>query len=238
MAMIRLDKFLSEMNIGTRSEIKELVKKKRIEVNGEIIQKPEKKVDPMEDSVCFDGNAIAYEPFVYYVLNKPAGVVSAVKDNLYETVIDLLKQEKREDLFPVGRLDKDTEGLLLITNDGELAHNLLSPKKHVDKTYYAKVSGYVKEEDSIKFRNGLSIGEKNDTLPATLEILKSDEISEVLVTIKEGKFHQIKRMFQAISKEVLYLRRISMGSLQLPDDLPTGNYRRLTEDEINQLKHE
>ena len=236
--MIRLDKFLSEMNIGTRSEIKELVKKKRIEVNGEIIQKPEKKVDPMEDSVCFDGNAIAYEPFVYYLLNKPAGVVSAVKDNLYETVIDLLKQEKREDLFPVGRLDKDTEGLLLITNDGELAHNLLSPKKHVDKTYYAKVSGHVLEEDSIKFRNGLSIGEKNDTLPATLEILKSDEISEVLVTIKEGKFHQIKRMFQAISKEVLYLRRISMGSLQLPDDLPTGNYRRLTEDEINQLKHE
>ncbi|MDD3414303.1 MAG: pseudouridine synthase [Lachnospiraceae bacterium] len=236
--MIRLDKFLSEMNIGTRSEIKELVKKKRIEVNGEIIQKPEKKVNPMEDSVCFDGDAIVYEPFVYYLLNKPAGVVSAVKDNLYETVIDLLKQEKREDLFPVGRLDKDTEGLLLITNDGEIAHNLLSPKKHVDKTYYAKVSGYVKEEDIVKFRNGLSIGEKNNTLPATLDILKNDEISEVLVTIKEGKFHQIKRMFQAISKEVLYLRRISMGSLQLPDDLPTGTYRRLTDDEINQLKHE
>ena len=170
------------------------------------------------------------------MLNKPAGVVSATEDPRDKTVIDLIEDRRRKDLFPAGRLDKDTEGLLLITNDGALAHDLLSPKKHVDKKYYAKIEGTVTEEDVELFEKGVDIGEKRATLPAVLTILSSGEESEITLTIREGKFHQVKRMFEAVGKKVTYLKRLSMGSLVLDEKLLPGEYRKLTEQELTQLK--
>lgn len=167
----------------------------------------------------------------YYMLNKPAGVISASEDRRERTVVDLITTKKRNDLFPVGRLDRDTEGLLLITNDGDLAHRLLSPKKHVDKVYYARIDGKVTEEDQKVFAEGLDIGEEKKTLPAQLHILKSGEESEITLTIREGKFHQVKRMFHAVGKEVVYLKRLQMGSLKLDETLRPGEYRKLTEQE-------
>ncbi|MBR5473806.1 MAG: rRNA pseudouridine synthase [Lachnospiraceae bacterium] len=234
----RLDKFLADAGIGTRSEVKIYLKKRMVQVNGSICTKPEQKVDPDTDEVLFQGNPIAAQGICYYMLHKPAGVVSATEDNRDRTVIDLLKAEgiNTKDLFPVGRLDKDTEGLLLITNDGALAHNLLSPKKHVDKTYYARIEGVVTEEDIQKFAEGLDIGEDKPTLPGKLVILQSDTISEIELTIQEGKFHQVKRMFQAVGKEVIYLKRLSMGTLTLDPALPVGAVRPLTEEELSSLK--
>ena len=183
---------------------------------------------------------------LYFMLNKPAGVVSAVTDNRDTTVVELIKDAKRKDIFPVGRLDKDTEGLLLITNDGELSHELLSPNKHVEKTYYAKVKGEVTEEDVRVFSEGLHLEKETlreekaekeiETKPAKLTVLKAGEVSEVELTICEGKFHQVKRMFQAVGKEVLYLKRISMGGLVLDESLALGEYRPLTEKELLELK--
>lgn len=172
------------------------------------------------------------------MLNKPAGCVSARTDGQCRTVLDLIVSKKRKDLFPVGRLDKDTEGLLLITNDGKLAHRLLSPRHHVDKTYEAKIQGRVTEEHVKRFREGLDIGEERLTLPALLEILSSGEISCIRVTIQEGKYHQIKRMFHAAGCEVLYLKRLSMGSLTLDESLQPGEYRPLTEEELAELQNE
>ena len=169
------------------------------------------------------------------MLHKPAGVISATTDAKDKTVIDLIESKKRKDLFPVGRLDKDTEGLLLITNDGELAHRLLSPKKHVDKVYFAKVKGVVTEEDQRIFAEGVSLGKGEMAKPSRLEILVSDEISEIRLTIQEGKFHQVKRMFLSVGKEVIYLKRLSMGTLQLDENLALGEYRPLTEEELKQL---
>jgi len=183
----------------------------------------------------FQGNPIGYEAFEYYMLHKPAGVISATTDVKDKTVVDLISDKKRKDLFPVGRLDKDTEGLLLITNDGELAHRLLSPKKHVDKVYYARIDGIVTQEDVEAFRLGVSIGQGEVAKPAVLEILSADAISEIKVTIQEGKFHQVKRMFHTIGKEVLYLKRLSMGKLVLDDSLPLGAYRKLTREELEEL---
>lgn len=234
---IRLDKFLADAKIGSRSEVKGYIKKGRIRINDEIAQKAETKINTEKDQIYFDQERVRKKGFVYYMLNKPKGVVSATTDNLERTVVDLLKEEKYcEELFPVGRLDKDTEGLLLLTNDGVLAHNLLSPKKHVDKIYYALIKGFVDEEDVSAFKEGLDIGEKKNTMPSDLRILKSGEISEVEITICEGKFHQVKRMFQAVSKEVIYLKRISMGKLVLDKRLQPGEYRHLTETEIELLK--
>ena len=196
------------------------------------------KVDTDKSMVCFDGREVAYAEYEYYMLNKPAGVISATEDNRCETVIDLIESKKRKDLFPVGRLDKDTEGLLLITNDGALAHRLLSPKKHVDKCYFAKVQGKVTEEDVMAFSKGVNIGtleEEEWTMPGELVILKSDEISEIRLTIQEGKFHQVKRMFQAVGKEVIYLKRERMGTLVLDDSLELGEYRELTDEELKNL---
>ena len=169
------------------------------------------------------------------MLNKPSGVVSATTDSKDKTVLDLIDNKKRKDLFPVGRLDKDTEGLLLITNDGEMAHRLLSPKKHVDKVYYAKIEGVVTEEDQKAFAEGVSLGSGEKAKPADLEILVSDEISEIRLTIQEGKFHQVKRMFESVNKKVIYLKRLSMGSLILDETLKLGEYRKLTEEEIRTL---
>ena len=207
-----------------------------ITLNGEKVVKGDIKVIEKSDVVCFQGEEVSYQENRYYMLHKPAGVVSAVTDNLHRTVIDLLDVPNKQKLFPVGRLDIDTEGLLLLTDDGPLSHELLSPKKHVDKTYYAVISGLVTEEDVVKFREGLSIGEKKDTLPAELVILKPGNISEITVTIHEGKFHQVKRMFEAVGKEVTYLKRLSMGSLALDEALAPGEYRELTEQEISELK--
>jgi 16S rRNA pseudouridine516 synthase len=171
------------------------------------------------------------------MLYKPAGVVSATRDKVSRTVLDLITDRQRKDLFPVGRLDKDTEGLLLITNDGELAHQLLSPRKHVDKVYYAKVKGKVTGEDTEAFLEGVMIEEDYRTLPAKLTILVSDAVSEVELTIQEGRFHQVKRMFEAVGKEVIYLKRLSMGSLRLDEGLKPGEYRELTKEEIALLKN-
>ena len=234
--MMRLDKFLCEMGIGTRSEVKSYLKKGQITVNGEIIKKPETKIDENKDVVAYLGQALCYEAVQYFLLNKPSGCVTATRDHLSETVMSFLPDNCRDDLFPVGRLDKDTEGLLLITNDGQLAHELLSPRKHVDKTYYAVIDGEVREEHIGQFAEGLNIGDEDLTMPAKLVILKSGETSEIELTIQEGRFHQVKRMFEAIGTKVTYLKRISMGPLTL-GDLEPGEVRVLTENEIQKLKN-
>lgn len=235
--MIRLDKYLADMGIGTRTDVKQLIKKGRVTVEGNPAKKPEMKIDEGKASVCVDGEAVSYVHFEYYMLNKPSGVVSATEDQRDKTVVDLIDSRRRKDLFPVGRLDKDTEGLLLITNDGVLAHRLLSPKKHVDKTYYARVKGVVTEDTAERFAAGLDIGEREPelTMPAKLQVLKTGEVSEIRLTIQEGKFHQVKRMFQAVDMEVLYLKRETMGPLLLDKGLAPGEYRRLTEDELEKL---
>ena len=235
---MRLDKFLTEMGIGTRSEVKKILKTKQVTVNGIIVTKPETKIEPKTDEVCYKNERIAYCPFEYYLFHKPAGCVTATEDTRHKTVMDYLENTVRSDLFPVGRLDIDTEGLLLITNDGALAHELLSPSRHVQKTYYARIDGKVTEEDVNLFEKGVDIGEKKLTKPGFLKILKGEPQSEIELTITEGKFHQVKRMFEAVGKKVLYLKRISMGPLTLPKDLKPGEYRELTEEELLLLKTE
>lgn len=233
---MRLDKFLSEMNVASRREIKEAAKKGRIRVNDNIIKSSDIKISPDIDKVFFDNVEIKYTEYEYFIMNKPQGVVSATKDDVDTTVIDLIKTSIRNDLFPVGRLDKDTEGLLIITNDGEMAHRLLSPSNHVKKIYYARVSGIVTEEDIKKFSEGLILSDGTVTKPAELKILKSGEISEIELTICEGKYHQVKRMFASTGKHVEFLKRICMGDLYLDDDLKTGEYRKMTEDELRRLQ--
>ncbi len=233
--MIRLDKYLADMGVGTRAEVKKYVRQGKVKIDGRVVKSPEEKVDVEIQTVSYLDQLVTYKTFEYYMLNKPAGVISAATDTREKTVVDLIEEKKRKDLFPVGRLDKDTEGLLLITNDGELAHRLLSPKRHVDKVYYAKVKGVVTEKDVKAFSEGMSLGQGEMAKPAALEILTSDEISEIRLTIQEGKFHQVKRMFQSVGKEVVYLKRLSMGTLVLDESLPLGAYRRLTREEIEQL---
>lgn len=223
------------MGKGTRSEVKKAISKGLVRVNNVIVKKPETKLDTDSDHVLFDGVLVGYAQHEYYMLNKPAGVISATEDKREKTVIDLIIERKRKDLFPVGRLDRDTEGLLLISNDGELAHRLLSPSKHVDKVYYAKIDGEVTIEDVEAFQQGVDIGEEELTRPAKLRVLKSGTQSEIELTICEGKFHQVKRMFQAVGKEVVYLKRLQMGTLILDESLKPGEYRELTEQEIADL---
>ena len=234
-SMIRLDKYLADMGIGTRAEIKKYVRQGKVKVDGTVVKSPDMKIDAEKQEVFFRDMPVIYEEFEYYMLNKPAGVISATTDKTERTVVDLISAKKRKDLFPVGRLDKDTEGLLLITNDGELAHRLLAPKKHVDKVYYAKVQGKVTEEEQKAFAEGISIGQGETAKPAALEILVSDEISEIKLTIQEGKFHQVKRMFHSVGKEVIYLKRLSMGTLVLDESLSSGEYRALRREEIEAL---
>lgn len=225
---MRLDKYLAEMGAGTRSEVKKAVRAGRVTVGGKVAKDASLHVGE-NDEVCMDGRAIAYEKFVYYMLNKPAGVISATEDPRQQTVLDLIEERQRKGLFPVGRLDRDTEGLLLITNDGELAHRLLSPRHHVDKVYFAKLDGPVSEREKELFAQGLKVDDSLTAMPAVLEIL--EPACEVRVTIREGKFHQVKRMFAAVGREVLYLRRLSMGLLALDPELAPGAYRRLTSEE-------
>lgn len=236
--MIRLDKYLADMGVGTRQEVKKYIRQGRVSLDGEMIKKPEQKVDENTQTVQVDGTAVGYATYEYYMLNKPAGVISATEDRKQTTVVDLIETKKRKDLFPVGRLDKDTVGLLLITNDGELAHRLLSPKKHVDKRYYARVEGIVTAEDQEAFARGVNIGSESEpemTMPAELEILTSDTISEIRLTIREGKFHQVKRMFEAVGKQVIFLKRETMGTLVLDETLAPGAYRPLTDEELKNL---
>ena len=225
------------MQIGTRSLVKDYIRNGRILINNKIVMSPNMKVNTESDVILFDGHTISYEEYEYYMLNKPAGVLSATRDKHAETVLDLIEDKMRKDLFPVGRLDKDTEGLLLITNDGALSHDLLSPKKHVDKTYYARISGKVLPSHIAAFEEGIYIEENVRTLPAKLTILKSDAESEIELTIHEGKFHQVKRMFEKTGTEVTYLKRLSMGTLVLDEDLKPGEYRKLTAAEIMDLKN-
>ena len=230
---MRLDKFLCDTAGLTRTEAKNAVKKGQIAVNGQVQKAADFKVKETTDTVTFQGRPLSYAAFHYYILHKPAGVITATEDKKESTVMDILREEKVKNLFPVGRLDKDTEGLLLITDDGELAHNLLSPKKHVDKEYLVKVRDSISEEDCKKLAEGVDIGDEKPTAPAKVERVAEKEI---LLTIREGRFHQVKRMLQAVGNEVLYLKRLSMGSLRLPKDLEKGAYRPLSEDEIYKIK--
>lgn len=234
MAQIRLDKYLADSGIGTRSQVKQYIRKGMVAVNGTTVTSGDQKIHSESDIVLFQGKVIAREDYVYYMLHKPAGYVSATSDNISPTVISLIQDTTHSDLFPVGRLDKDTEGLLLITNDGELAHRLLSPKKHVDKTYYVEVDSVIPETAYETFANGMDIGEDKLTLPAKLELLSPQSAH---LTIQEGKFHQVKRMFHGIGCEVTYLKRIQMGNLVLDSDLPPGAYRSLTAQELDTLLH-
>ena len=236
---VRLDKFLADAGKGTRSEVKKFIQKGQVQVNGVPAKKPEIKVDPEKDVVVLSGETVGAAPeFVYYLLNKPAGCVSATEDRNDRTVMEYVPSD-RKGIFPVGRLDKDTEGLLIITNDGAMAHDLLSPKKHVDKTYYAKVKGKISDMEVKQFADGLFVDEELTALPAILKVLSynSDkDYSEIHVTIHEGKFHQVKRMFTAIGSEVLFLKRITFGALSLDESLKTGEYRTLTKEEISLLQ--
>ncbi|HEL8143461.1 TPA: rRNA pseudouridine synthase [Listeria monocytogenes] len=232
---MRLVKLLSHTGFGSRKEVKPLLKSGAVVVNGTIQKDSKTQVNPDKDQITVHGTPVVYQEFVYFMLHKPQNVVSATEDNVSETVIDLLAQEDTlTDPFPVGRLDKDTEGLLIITNDGTLAHNLLSPKKHIDKTYYAKIDGDVTAADVEAFAAGIELDDGYTCKPASLEIITPNEIN---VTIQEGKFHQVKRMFAARGKTVSYLKRISMGNLQLDESLELGEYRPLTEAELAILQN-
>lgn len=233
----RLDKILSNMGYGSRKDVKRYIKDGLVKVNESIILDNEYKVNPYEESIYFKGEEIIYRKYIYLMMNKPQGLVSSTEDPLTETVIDLLDDEYLiYKPFPVGRLDKDTEGLMFISNDGKLAHELLSPRKGVDKTYFAEVNGYVETKHIEIFNQGIILDDGYKTLPANLEILESDVFSKVKLTIQEGKYHQVKRMFESLSMNVVYLKRISMGNLILDPKLLLGEYRELTEEELNLLK--
>ncbi len=231
--MMRLDKMLAHMNYGTRKEVKELIRKGYIMVNGEVITNDDYKVDEINDEVIIADELVDYKDKVYIMLNKPDGYISATFDNHDPTVIDLISEYNYMDIFPVGRLDKDTHGLLLITNDGDLAHNLLSPKKHVDKKYYLKYDGNITEKGIKAFEEGIVLDDGYKTMPAKLIDLGNNEAH---VIIKEGKFHQVKIMMEKINCRVTYLKRIEFGSLKLDEGLEEGNYRLLTEEELDSLK--
>lgn len=227
---------LANLGYGSRKEVKQLLKSGSVKVDDVVVKDAKQHVDPEKQTVTLNGEVIEYREFIYLMMNKPQGVLSATEDNNTETVIDLLELEDQVyEPFPVGRLDKDTEGLLLITNDGQLAHRLLAPKKHVPKTYFAVIEGEVTEADITAFANGVTLDDGYETKPGELKILKSGIRSDIELTITEGKFHQVKRMFEAVGKRVVYLQRISMGPLALDETLELGEYRELTEEEIELL---
>lgn len=234
---MRLDKLLANSGFGTRKEVKKLLKTGVVKVDGKVVKDAKVHVEPEEQEVTVLDDVVEYREFIYLMMHKPPGFLSATEDHRQETVVDILQEEdKIFEPFPVGRLDKDTEGFLLLTNDGQLAHQLLSPKKHVPKTYYAKIDGEVTEADIAAFREGVTLDDGYETLPAELKILSAGPQSEIEVTIVEGKFHQVKRMFQAVGKTVTYLKRLSMGPLELDPDLELGEYRELTDEELELLK--
>ncbi|PRY82198.1 16S rRNA pseudouridine(516) synthase [Alkalibacterium olivapovliticus] len=238
---MRLDKLLAHSGLGTRKEVKKLLKKKIVEVNNEIVTDPKIHVDLDVDHVTVSGETLDYQEFIYLMMNKPQGVISATEDNMHETVLDLLEmQDSLQEPHPVGRLDIDTEGLLILTNDGKLTHRLLSPKHHVDKLYYAEIDGIVTEEDQTVFEQGVILEDDYQTLPAKLDIVSVNEdtnTSVIKLVIQEGKFHQVKRMMHSVGKEVTYLKRLEMGPLKLDDQLELGAYRELTSEELDLLRN-
>lgn len=231
--MESLDKILSHLNYGSRKEVKEYIRKGYFMVNGETIYKDDFKVSPLDDEITFDGGVIEYNEFVYIMLNKPKDVISATFDPRYKTVIDLMPEYAKMSVFPVGRLDIDTEGLLIITNDGALAHRLLSPKYHVWKKYYLTFDGIYKEEYQHNFEEGIILDDGYKTLPARFEIIKENE---AYIYIHEGKYHQVKRMLEALNMKVTYLKRVGFGDITLDNTLNLGQYRLLTKEEIDILK--
>lgn len=237
---MRIDKLLAHSGLGTRKEVKKLLKTKIVEVNDAIVTDPKTHVDPDTDKVTVGGEPIDYQEFVYFMMHKPQGVISATEDEMHDTVLDLLEpNDSMQEPHPVGRLDIDTEGLLILTNDGRLTHRLLSPKRHVDKVYYVEVEGLLTEGDIDAFKQGVVLDDDYETMPAELTILETDQDShrsKAELTIREGKFHQVKRMMEAVGKRVVYLKRVSMGPIELDSSLELGSYRELTNDEINLLK--
>ncbi|MCM3767141.1 pseudouridine synthase [Neobacillus niacini] len=235
---MRIDKLLANLGYGSRKEVKQLLKSGAVKVEDAVVKDAKQHVDPNTQTVTLNGEAIQYKEYIYLMMNKPPGVISATEDHHDETVIDLLELEDQVyEPFPVGRLDKDTEGLLLITNDGQLAHRLLSPKKHVPKTYFAVIDREVTEEDVEAFAKGVVLDDGYHTKPGELKIIKSGIRSDIELTITEGKFHQVKRMFEAVGKRVVYLQRMSMGPLKLDETLELGEYRELTDEEVELLKN-
>lgn len=233
MGMERLDRILASTGRWSRREAGVLIRRGAVLVDGEPVRKPEAKTDPEASAITVEGQALEWRRYTWVMLNKPAGVLSATEDGRGKTVLELLPEElRRQGLFPVGRLDKDTEGLLLLTNEGSLAHALLSPKRHVDKVYYARVEGCLNETDQAAFAEGLSLSDGLQCLPAELEILPESGGTEVLVTLREGKFHQVKRMLASRGAPVVYLERVQMAGLTLDRGLPRGGFRFLTEDEL------
>lgn len=233
---MRLDRFLANMGCGSRNEVKKLIRAGQAMVNDIVIKQEDTQINPGTDRIIFKGKKVEYHEYIYLMLNKPAGVISATKDTRERTVLDLLNPKYfNKGIFPVGRLDKDTEGLLLLTNHGELGHRLLAPKKRVAKRYYVKVGGEIGAKEKQSFQNGITLEDGLKTLPADLEIIKGSDPAEVIVTIYEGKFHQIKRMFQSLGKRVIYLKRTAMGSLRLDPALHPGEYRELTKEETETL---
>lgn len=231
---MRLDKYLCQTTGISRSQAREFIKKGCVTVNGEKAKMADDKVAEETDQVTLNGQPVKYAAFHYYLLNKPAGLITATKDKSEKTVLDCLKGCQVKNLFPVGRLDKDTEGLLLITDDGALAHNLLSPKKHVDKEYLVQLKEPITEEACSKLRSGVDIQDEKPTLPAKVIV---EEECQIRLTIQEGRFHQVKRMLQAVGNEVVYLKRLSMGPLRLPEEMLPGEYRELNGEEIFALKN-
>lgn len=236
MAKVRLDKLLAHMGHGSRKDVKDAVKRGRVTVDGAPAQDPGQLVDPQGQSVSLDGEPIAFQTHFYFMLHKPAGVLTATEDRNQRTVLDLIEQaDRHKDLYPVGRLDKDTEGLLLLTTDGQLGHRLLAPRRHVPKLYFVRVEGRLEVADVEAFRAGIELDDGYRTMPATLQIEEAGAQSTALVTIEEGKFHQIKRMFADRGKHVLYLKRLAMGPLELDAALPAGKYRPLLDAEVAAL---
>lgn len=236
---MRLDRFLCELNIGSRNQVKTFLRQGMVTVNGIPVTGPETRINEFTDEIIFRGEKLQYRKFVYYMLNKPVGVVSASRDKRERTVVSLLGKDAREDIFPVGRLDKDVTGLLLLTNDGELAHRLLSPKRHVDKTYLAVLEHGLSTEDIFRLESGLDIGEERPTLPCKVSVIEEQSVKRepaIHLTLHEGKFHQVKRMLQAVDNQVLELQRIAFGGLCLDKCLRPGEYRALTAGELEILK--
>lgn len=233
---MRIDKMLANIGYGSRKEVKKLLKIGAVKVDGILIKDAKQHVDPEQQVITVYGEEVEYKEFIYLMMNKPPGILSATEDDRQETVVDILQEEDQIFApFPVGRLDKDTEGLLLLTNDGQLAHRLLSPKKHVPKTYFAIIQGEVTESDVEAFQQGVVLDDGYHTKPGDLEILTSGSISEIKLTITEGKFHQVKRMFESVGKRVTYLKRLTMADLVLDETLELGEYRELTEEELEGL---
>lgn len=227
---------LANIGYGSRKDVKKLLKAGAVQIDGVKIKDAKQHVDPETQTVTVYGEEVEYREFIYLMMNKPPGILSATEDDRQETVVDILQEEDQVfNPFPVGRLDKDTEGLLLLTNDGQLSHRLLSPKKHVPKKYFAIIEGRVTEEDIDAFKTGVTLDDGYLTKPGHLDILKSGSISEIELTITEGKFHQVKRMFEAVGKKVTYLKRLTMANLVLDETLELGEYRELTEEELEAL---